>query len=687
MEIVTNRNCLSYFIQYLDTQNALPLIKFWLDADSFKLAAATELSSAASSKSGTPLMEEKLKFRTELCEYYRDNDKIPKDQLKCTTNKPICKSISLDACHNSAVTFDDNHSIHSSIDNCSLTELSEDGDDSTDLKTTIQYTSSNSNLSTEKLAVDKHRNQTMTNNDAHDNISDMGKPLTDDEKSQLCEQNQIKQNLKLKNSDTETIEVVLSENTNANTSDDSKHPQPLPQHQSQFIKRKKCFQSSLASDAIRIFKKYLTSKSTHYIDMPATILSTISLALGAANTNEIKTEEIVNAQQQQQHPIEQIFVEAQAYVLEILEHRYLGKFIESSFYCKYCVDILTGDTLQIQDIMYCESALFYLMEFLEQENELHFLEFWVAAINFRKLLDECGSTAEAGSIDQCQSDALILYEKYFSLQATSSLQMSDRIRFGIEENICTTEKKMIQHCFDPAIRIIERYLDQKYFRQFLTSHLFYKYLSELLQKIDATIGPTTVPRGLTRTVSMGGKPTTNRHRKTFSDCTYEKAMQFRQQDQPQQQQSPACISSQNTLLAMDTTSIKQKKIKSSSSDMQIDARHLYNPDLLWCRRRPNSVDGLSFGRVDALGRYERDFDMEPVTSDEHHKSTIATKSSKIRQVVRKLVNMPEDRAQEEIAWKMAEMIVRDITNVTLNGHLGCSSSSNNVKTNKNTDGA
>lgn len=668
----------------MDTQNSLPLIKFWLDADSFKLATASELA-ATSSNPGTPPMTEKRKVRTELCEFYRDNDKsVTPHQLLPTQKKTISKSVSLDACHHGS-SLDNEHSPHSSIDNCSLTELYED-DESGCMAPNASIRCSN--LINEKIPSNHdHHNKSMTNknNNITDNISDMGKPLTDDEKSQLCEQNQLKQNLKLKN-DAETMTTDGSNHKTStnllNTSDDGKY--------SPILKQKNCFQSSVTSDAIRIFKKYLTTKSSHYIDMPATIISKISLAIGEnASTINIEAGDDNLSSNILPPSIEQLFIEAQDYVLETLKNRYLSKFIESSFYCKYCVDILTGETLQIQDIMYCESALFYFMEFLEQENEQHYLEFWVTAINFRKLLDESEdavlSTSEnpCDSINQLQNDALILYEKYFSLQATCSLKMSDRIRFGIEENICTTDKSAIQHCFDTALRIIERYLEQKYFRQFLTSNLFYKYLSELLQKIDANVinGECSAARGLTRTVSMGAKPITNRHRKTFSDCTYEKTVEYQQNSNTQQ--PSAYISTQNTLLAMDTTSIKPKKMPSTSasSDMQIDSRQLYNPDLLWCRRRPNSVDcGLSFGRVDALGRYERDFDMEPITAagGTDHKSIIATKSSKIRQVVRKLVNMPEDRTQEEIAWKMAEIIVKDITNITLNSH-SCN------KTNKNSD--
>lgn len=96
--------------------------------------------------------------------------------------------------------------------------------------------------------------------------------------------------------------------------------------------------------------------------------------------------------------------------------------------------------------------------------------------------------------------------------------------------------------------------------------------------------------------------------------------------------------------------------------MLIDSRQLYNPDLLW---RRNSVAGLTFGRVDALGRYERDFDMAEPPQDDDRWS-----KNRLKKAMRKLVNLPEDKAQEELAWQVAEMIVKDITSVTMNGGTG-----------------
>lgn len=443
--------------------------------------------------------------------------------------------------------------------------------------------------------------------------SDLTKPLTDDEKSQLYEQNIVKQNLKNQQEFRQNQEVERSRQLALKNQEKQKRIN---------------FQSSIASDAIRIFKNYLTTKSPHYIEVPATIVNEISLALCTASVDN-----------DSYRPIAGLFSTAQSYVLDHIEKEYLNEFIDSSFYCKYCLDILTNEHLKIQDILCCEPALFYFMEFLEQEHHREYLDCWIAATNFKKQFENTSTYDK----QQAQADALVLYEKYFSLQATSSLRISNSIRFKIEEKICS-ECGPITHCFDLPLCIIERYLDRKYLKQFVTSQLFYKYLSELLQKID---GGLTVRKEHEQSVGAAAAARKSRHRKTYSDCSSDKTELYRHNT----------ISSQNTLLA-DGTKKKMSSDGGGTTNMHIDSRQLNNPDMLW---RRNSIAGLNFGRIDSLGRYERDFDMEPG----HEK--VLTKGNKIRQVVRKLVNLPEDKVQEEIAWQVAEMIVKDITNVTLNG--------------------
>lgn len=291
-QIVSDKNYLSYFIQFLDSQKALPLIKFWLDAESFKLAAEQ------CNENNRNYFERK-QFKTELNDFYRLHEHEQEHQHQSHEKTNLSKSLSLDACNGSIKKFDqyDCDSISSSsVYDRSLMESSIAEQE--DLKSCSSENKSDFYDSVQDLT---------------DEWSDMGKPLTDDEKSQL--QNKSKNESRKEQPQPSSID--------ANDTKSNKHELNR--------KNKRCFESTLASDAIRIFKKYLTSSS--FIDIPATILSAISLALCSNESEDENSDDL---------SIASIFVEAQNYVLERLEKVYLNPFIESSFYCKYCVDILTG---------------------------------------------------------------------------------------------------------------------------------------------------------------------------------------------------------------------------------------------------------------------------------------------------------------------------------------------------------
>lgn len=138
------------------------------------------------------------------------------------------------------------------------------------------------------------------------------------------------------------------------------------------------------------------------------------------------------------------------------------------------------------------------------------------------------------------------------------------------------------------------------------------------------------------------------------------------------------ISTQNTLLAGLDYSHKRK------TDLQIDSRQILDPDMLW--RRQYSTTKLSFGRIDAFGRYERDFEMPtinshqqppipssksfqgPIDVDDTQSIFEQARWSSLKNAVRKLVHLPEDSVQEEIAWQVAEMIIKDVTSITLHSN-------------------
>lgn len=569
-DILSDRETLSFFVQYLESKSGLPLVKFWLDLEAFKAiqkghAPAMRLESRNSNYDKCKL---RRSISTDGCETFREFDD--------------CVSVSTNSCSESNI--DETEEIQSNV-----------GDE-----------------------VDHSRVMEPTYD-----IERLTQSLTDDEKSKICEKNRKK----------EEADDDVGESKPENSS--------------------KKLQPTIHEDALRVYRKFLVTDSLYPVELPATILSKLSLALCETEgaDREVDSNNLWEA-----------FEDAQQHVVELMEKEFLADFLNSTFYSKYTVDVLTSESLSLREILYSESALFYFMEFLEQDKDsckLPYLEFWLSATNYRKQLEQ--------SLSQMKADALVIYEKWFSLQATSPLSFSNRIRTKVEEKICTVDPTIAQ-CFDLPIKIVEVFLERCCFKKFVKSQLFFKHLSEVMSKCEGDKSNHTngvIRRNSSLVVKF---PSATRHRRTNSDTIEKKGM-------------TRSISAQNTLLA----GLDHKKNK-NTTDLQIDSRQLHDPDLLW--RRKNSVNGLSFGRVDAFGRYERDFEL-PTGSTQIPSSKsfqlqngsidvddpqalleLNSTQNRFRNVMRKLVHLPEDSLQQEIAWQVAEMIVKDVTSITLqNGNL------------------
>lgn len=260
------------------------------------------------------------------------------------------------------------------------------------------------------------------------------------------------------------------------------------------------------------------------------------------------------------------------------------------------------------------------------------------------------------------SDALVIYEKWFSLQATSPLNFSNSIRTRVEELICSGDS----NCFDVPIKIVELFLERNCLKKFIKSQLFFKHLSEIMSKVDQNGEQQKTAVGIIRRNSSYMQSTNGSHNNSSNNKSKNKHRRTNSES--------VKISTQNTLLAGLDFPNKRK------TDLQIDSRQILDPDMLW--RRQNSTSKLSFGRIDEFGRYERDFEMPTINSQ--HQQIPSSKSfqgsidvddpqsifeqarwSSLKNAVRKLVHLPEDSVQQEIAWQVAEMIIKDVTSITL----------------------
>lgn len=582
IDILSDRTTLSYFVQFLESKNGQPLVKFWLDVEAFK---AVQNNSTAYLESRNSIY---------------DNVRLKLKQSESIDEGESCR-------HDDCMSLCTTSRSESNIDESE--ELQSNAGDEVDLS---------------RITGPSYDFERMTQS------------LTDDEKSKICEKKRRKDEVEGDGSRQEQ-----TSDTKSTTSE---------------VKARE-IQPTILEDALRIYRKYLVTDSVYSIELPATILSKLSLAL-------CETESGADSDVDSNH-LWEAFEDAQKYVLEVMEKEYLSTFLDSSFYCKYTVDVLTSESLNLREILYCESALFYFMEFLEQEKDsckLPYLEFWLSATNFRKQSDQNSKLDPS----QMKSDALVLYEKWFSLQATAPLNFSNRVRTIVEEQICSLDPSITQ-CFDLPIKIVEVFLDRCCFKKFVKSQLFFKHLSEIMSKIDGSEKVNSANGVIRRNSTLSVTFPKKSHRRTNSDSIDKKGIS-------------RSISAQNTLLA----GLDHKRNK-NKTDMSIDSRQLADPDLLW--RRQSSVNGLSFGRVDAFGRYERDFELPTGSNsilsskssfqlqnglidvdDPHSLLELNSTQSRFKNVMRKLVHLPEDSVQQEIAWQVAEMIVKDVTSITLNGN-------------------
>ncbi|XP_076666163.1 A-kinase anchoring protein pkaap isoform X2 [Andrena cerasifolii] len=396
-------------------------------------------------------------------------------------------------------------------------------------------------------------------------------------------------------------EYVNSNSTESNCNDMPKTSQTISRTRQSNHNCKRRDMTTTRQDALRIYKKYIAKDTLGVIQIP----------------EELKVEMEEALMCESIEPMLQCLSGVQNIVYKILENEHINDFLRSEFHCKHQIDVLTSGNVQLTDILYNETAFFYFMEFMELESKRKLLDFWMSAINYKQNLLE---KKDAADPEEAQTDALIIYDKYFSLQATMPLGFSDKIRFQVEQNICHEDGEGPRpDCFDKPCKIVYKFLNKHYLPTFLSSQLYYKYLSELINTIQSSPCSSLHPR-----IKRAG-----------SDCSSEV--------------SSVSFTMHSTLQAGNEGNRAVRNKAKVNGGMNIDTRQLYDPDSLWRRNKYS----LSVGYIDDLGRFITE--IEPERKSE----------SRLTRVVKRLVNMEQDKAKEELAWKIAEMIVREITSLTL----------------------
>ena len=136
-----------------------------------------------------------------------------------------------------------------------------------------------------------------------------------------------------------------------------------------------------------------------------------------------------------------------------------------------------------------------MFQYLEQEKCSDLMKFWIQAENFSRNL---ASLAKSNDLHlnintmfkQWQSDAVIIYDNFISLQAKNSLGFDLLVRRQVELNISQHIENgqsedleylvnSYSNVFYLPMLIVFSILEKIYFKKFLASPLYQKYISEI----------------------------------------------------------------------------------------------------------------------------------------------------------------------------------------------------------------
>jgi A-kinase anchor protein 10 len=295
------------------------------------------------------------------------------------------------------------------------------------------------------------------------------------------------------------------------------------------------------------------------------------------------------------------FQVAQDFVFQLMQQKYYPEFLKSQYMCRYQIEMMTSEKLTLHDILFHNISMGYFMQYLEQEGDVHNLEFWLTADSIQEqLLDQMRRGTYVA--DAAVTDCMVLYSRYFSLQATHPLSFGDHIRIDLEVNICR-EGGPLPSCFSAAQKIAFKRMEA-HFLNFLRSELYYQHLSELLGAIRSDRSNT--PRSSISEGSTG----------------------------PPEIMSP------------------EDKVRTSfSARLGVDCGE--NPDQLWQRQSK----GLVIGRINEQGIYESDVEEQLKRIRRHGHRGMRQRLSR---AMKKLIGNDETE-KEEMAHKIAHMIVNSIS--------------------------
>ncbi|GFN76823.1 A kinase anchor protein 10, mitochondrial [Plakobranchus ocellatus] len=632
LEVVRDKNALACFKAFMKAQRAERLIQFWCDAESFHASTLTRMRTHL-------LQSHSRKRRTESSNSLASETSVVKESHSDTTeasetlSQPATavKTTSCDKLNgNQGISHCDQN-----VQNLSKPYQSAKASDETDQaylyseRNTHKDQSVRESPSISSPCAVQNPHQKVLNTAAE---SMAGQSQTPSPSSAQLQLPMTVSSEKNDDADDHKSEISSpsqgdgwdpSEGAEASSLSSPLSPLDHPDELLQKLKR------SVERDAVTIFSTYIAKDAPQPIGVD----------------DSLRSEAISKICQENGNVDPECFVNCQRFVLNKLDSEYFQPFKDSAFHCRHQVHVLTSERVFLPDILFNENALCYFMEYIEQEGASDLMQVWLCASNFQQQLLITKSSYDP---IQAQTDAMVIYDKYFSLQATNPVGFDDKLRFEIESNICR-EDGPLPDCFTKAKNIVLKMLEKNYFPNYLHSQIYHRYLSDLISTVQIN---EDIPQKSGSTSSSG--LSFKSHRRSESDASSEHSFSNVSQGG---ESTMTASSARNTLLAVDTRRVKRS---SNKSKLNIDGdfsmtMDMFNPDDLWKRPQANK---LCLGSVTEMGQFVSDFDHETIAT-ERRKASLGPALFKRKK--------EKEKEEEEMALRIAQIIISDVNTMTRTG--------------------
>ncbi|PAV87805.1 hypothetical protein WR25_11869 isoform D [Diploscapter pachys] len=358
--------------------------------------------------------------------------------------------------------------------------------------------------------------------------------------------------------------------------------------------------NSAIVDARNIYNKYIEEESTGSISVPKRIRQKIF-------------EEIVEVNPIEKSVLSSCFDDAQDFIRQMFEHRYFSEFQNSVYYKKHELEVLSQGC-SLYDILCVQSLMLIFVEFMETNREdSNMLQFLIACDSFE-------NDIQTKEDNEALEDAMAIYDKYFSMQATSPIEIGAPLRVELESDICTEDGRPKENAFHTCKRICINRLQDKYLRKFVASESYLRYILDLRTSIENTIDLPR-PNGM-RTRSGSDVPSSSDSSFTTTFHAHQNLLEGKT--------SPSVASS--------TNSTPRRSI-----------------------RTPRTPKSSNLAEIDDLGRYRPLYD-DSLAQD-------GPTPSKLKLKLRKYLEKSAVK-EEEVAEEVARSIIADMHNMVEAGQRG-----------------